>query len=407
MNPSTQFMDLVEAPPSTARTFTGDGYLTAPATLARAGVFRYLASELGLKDRKPNDVVMVFRSPETLDAALETFESQTITLDHKWTTAANWRDNAIGDVRDVEIHGDSMVGTLIVRDAAAIKAIQKGTSQLSNGYLAKLVHRPGKHQGQDYEFEQTDLHGNHVAIVPKARNGPECRISDSDPTHHSTEENTMITRSFDGLTVTLENEQSGQVFDRLARELGDAKTQITTLKAVVPKVKLGDKEMDSTEVATLVAAKDAEIKTLKDGQQTPEQIHALVVSRSNAITSARELVTDLAIDDKDTAHDIRRKALDALTPKDETAKAMLDAALGTVKLADAQPAVVEVAFATIAAGLKRAKDARKVTDSRKQVSNLATITDSTGNEKDPRQTYADQLTQAWKGPQSTSKTEVN
>jgi len=405
MNP-TQFMDLVEAPPSTARTFTGDGYLTAPATLARAGVFRYLASELGLKDRKPNDVVMVFRSPETLDAALDTFESQTITLDHKWTTAANWKDNAIGDVRDVEIQGDSMVGTLIVRDAAAIKAIQKGTSQLSNGYLAKLLHRPGKHQGQDYEFEQTDLHGNHVAIVPKARNGPDCRISDSDPTY-SSEENTMITRSFDGLSVTLENELSGQVFDRVVRELGDAKTQITTLKAIVPKVKLGDKEMDSTEVATLVAAKDAEIKTLKDGQQTPEQIHALVVSRSNAITSARELVTDLAIDDKDTAHDIRRKALDALTPKDETAKAMLDAALGTVKLADAQPAVVEVAFATIAAGLKRAKDARKVTDSRKQVSNLATITDSTGNEKDPRQAYADQLTQAWKGPQPTSKTEVN
>ncbi len=216
----------------------------------------------------------------------------------------------------------------------------------------------------------------------------------------------MITRNYDGLTVTLENEQSGQVFDRLARELGDAKTQITTLKAATPKVKLGDKELDATEVTTLITAKDAEIKTLKDAAQTPEQIHSLVVSRSNAITSAREMVADVAIDDKDSAHDIRRKTLDALAPKDETAKAMLDAALGGVKLADAPPATVEVAFATIAAGLKRAKAARKVTDSRQQIGSIGTGTTAVGDEVDPRTAYAQRLGDEWKDAKP-SKTEVN
>jgi len=400
VNPDTRFQDYSDFPETSQRTITGDGYLTAPAILASAGVFEYLASELGLTDRKATDRVKVFRSVEELTKAVDSFESQTITLDHKWTDASNWRSNAIGDVRDVEIRGDSMMGTLIVRDAEAIRAIGKGKAQVSNGYKARLISKPGEFRGQTYEFEQIDFHGNHTAVVDAARCGPLCRIGDSNP-----KENTMITRNYDGLTVTLENEQSGQVFDRLARELGEAKTQITTLKAAVPKVKIGDKELDAAEVTTLITAKDTEITTLKGAAQTPEQIHALVVSRSNAITSAREMVADLAIDDKDSAHDIRRKTLDALAPKDETAKAMLDAALGGVKLADAQPATVEVAFATIAAGLKRAKAARKVTDSRQQIGAVGTGITAVGDEADPRSQYLQRIGDDWKG--TPAKTEVN
>lgn len=400
MNPDTRFQDYSDFPENSSRTITGEGYLTAPAVLATAGVFTYLASELGLTDRKGTDTVHVFRSINELQKAVESFESQTITLDHKWTDASNWRANAIGDVRDVEIRGDSMMGTLIVRDAEAIRAIGKGKAQLSNGYSARLVPKKGKFRGQAYDFEQTDFHGNHTAVVDAARCGPVCRVADSEPP----KENTMITRSFDGLSVSLENEQSGQVFDRVVRELGEAKTQITTLKAVVPKVKIGDKELDATEVTTLITAKDTEITALKGAAQTPEQIHALVVARSNAITSAHEMVPDLKVGDSDDAHKIRLAALTAVITKDETAKAMLDAALGSTKLEAALPAVVEVAFATISAGLKRARDARKTTDSRRQVGSLATATAT--DEKDPRQAWMQSQSDAWKGD-TKSKTEVN
>ena len=152
-----QFHDAIVLSKKSSRTITSDGYLIAPAKLAKAGVFDYRAFELGLTDRPANTVVKVYRSVDALAKAVESFESQTITLDHKWTTAANWRANAVGDVRDVEMNGDTMAGDLIIRDAEAIKAIDKGTTQLSNGYSAKLVRSPGKFKGLDYEFEQTDF----------------------------------------------------------------------------------------------------------------------------------------------------------------------------------------------------------------------------------------------------------
>ena len=406
---SARFADVIETPVATARTLTGDGYLTAPATLARAGVFTYAARELGIKHRPPTSLVKVYRSADELAKAVESFESQTITLDHKWTTAANWRANAIGDVRDVEMNGDAMAGVLIVRDADAIKAIDQGKSQLSNGYSARLIHRPGKFEGQDYEFEQIDFHGNHIAIVDAARCGPECRVGDSAvlPPENSTKENAMsVQRSYDGLTVTLENEQSGQVVDRLMRDLGDTKKALEDEKGRVIKFRVGDKDMSAEEINALVIAKDGEITALKTAQQTPEQIHALVVDRSNAISAAREMVPDIKLGDGDDAHKIHVLALEALVPKSDDAKAMLDAALGSVKLADAKPEVVSVAFATIAAGLKRAKDARRVSDSRGQVGSLATAT-ATGDAKDPRTAYIDRLAHAHEKPVVEDKKGVN
>jgi uncharacterized protein len=394
------FADVITLPDVSTRTITIDGYLTAPAVLARAGVFKYHAAELGLSDRKPTDVVHVYRSAEALQKAVDSFESQTITLDHKWTNASNWRDNAIGDVRDVEMHGEEMHGTLIIRDAEAIKAIDANkATQLSNGYNAKLVRKAGKHLGMDYEFEQIDFHGNHTAVVGMARCGSECRIGDSATT---AKETPMITRSYDGLTVTLENEQSGQIVDRMAHALDESKKELATLKAATPKLKISDKDMTSDEVTALIVAKDAEIKTLKDATQTPEQIHSLVVARSNAITNARELVPDLKVGDADTAHTIRVTALDAVIAKDDMAKTMLEAALGATALKDAKPEVVETAFNTISAGLKKARASRKVTDSRSQIGALATATAT--EDKDPRQKWMDAQSNAWKGPQ---KTEVN
>lgn len=404
-----QFEDDLAMPVDSTRTLTVDGYLVAPAILARAGVFDYLASELGLTDRQPNAVVKVYRSADALTKAVETFESQAVTLDHKWTNATNWRTHAVGDVRDVEMRGGEMAGTLIIRDRAAIEAIKKGTSQLSNGYEAKIAPKSGVFDGKTYEFEQIDFRGNHTAIVPSARCGSVCRIGDKKAVISETKETTqMVTRNFDGLTVSCENEQSAQVVDKMLKQLGDANKEIERIKAAPVTIKLGDKALSADEVKAVVDAKDAEIKTLKDAQQTPEQIHAQVVSRSNAIAAAHLMTPDLKVGDADSADTIRKNALAAVITKDETAKAMLDAALGSVKLADAPPATVEVAFATIAAGLKKAKDSRKVVDSRQQIGAVGTGTASTNDDEvDPRTKYAQQLGDAWKPTAAHAKTEVN
>ena len=158
--------------PST-RTTTRDGYLTASAVLARAGIQQYRFDELGIKDSKhqPDDMVNVFRSREALEQAVESFEKQPITLDHTWTHAGNWRRNAVGDVHDIAMDGDHMWGTLVLRDARAIEKVHGGRIQLSNGYNAQVIPRSGTYQGEPYEYEQTDLVGNHVAVVEDLRVG--------------------------------------------------------------------------------------------------------------------------------------------------------------------------------------------------------------------------------------------
>jgi uncharacterized protein len=402
MSDTREFLDLVEAPSETARTITSDGYLVAPAVLARAGVFKYRAAELGLSDRKPDELVTVYRSQKALADAVESFESQTITLDHKWTSAANWRANAIGDVREVSMRDDDMIGTLIVRDQKAIRAIEGGRSQLSNGYRAAVVHNPGKYRGQSYEYEQTNFVGNHIAVVDRARCGTECRIADSEPTETV---KPMITRMYDGLSASFENEQSAQVFDRVLRSLDEANKQLDALRSATPKVKLGDKELDAAQVVALIDCKCQEIEALKKKEMTPEAIQRLVVERSNAIAAAKDMMPDIKVGDSDTAHTIRVTALDYIAGKDATAKSQLEAAFGSQKLADAEPRALEVAFATIAAGLKRSRDAQRVKDSRSQIARVADAAAVGREEKDERQAFIERQQNAWKGTHQSK--EVN
>lgn len=396
----TNFTDLVEASLS-GRSKNSDGYLIAPAVLARAGVFSYTAKELGLEDRPPQSRVRVFRSPETLALASQGFESQTITLDHKWTTALNWRSNAVGDVRDVEMSGDQMAGTLIVRDAKAIEAIEHGKTQLSNGYSARLINRAGKFQGEDYEFEQTEFVPNHVAIVDRARCGSSCRVGDSLPFPDNSQEPAMsVQRSYDGLTISLENEQGGQVVDRMVRDLAESRKALDDERKKVSTFRVADKDLTADELTAVIAGKDGEIKQLKDSQLTPVQIHALVVERSNAMAAARELVPDIKIGDSDDAHRIHVLTLETLAPKDETVKAQLDAAFGAIKLADVKPEALTPTFASIAEGLKRAKVKRTTDTSRAQVGALAHAAgaDHATVGDDPRKKYIDSLGTAYQGP---------
>lgn len=81
---------------------TRDGYLVAEARIARTGVQNYTASELGLKDRKPGDVIRVYRPEEEVFAAdaMAGLAHRPITIDHpsEMVTADNWRKHAVGSV---------------------------------------------------------------------------------------------------------------------------------------------------------------------------------------------------------------------------------------------------------------------------------------------------------------------
>jgi hypothetical protein len=167
----------------TARKITPQGFLVAPGVISRSGVFNYRAAELELRDRDPNAIVKVYRSFDETAKAVSSFDGVSVTMNHPrgGINAATWRDLALGDVRSPVMAGNNVEATLTVRDQKAIDAIQKGRRHLSCGYTFELVANQGRtDSGDEYEFEQHEIQGNHVAIVDSPRCGPSCRIGDSD-----------------------------------------------------------------------------------------------------------------------------------------------------------------------------------------------------------------------------------
>jgi hypothetical protein len=162
------------------RGLTPEGYLVCHGVaIARTGVMLYAAGEVPVT---PADgLVRIERDPEEVfaDATIASFEGKPLCIDHPPVdvTPENWRQYAAGIVQNVRrgtgIDDDLLVGDILVTDAAAIKAIQDGTAELSAGYDADYQEiEPGRGR-------QTNIIANHVALVEKGRCGSRCAIGDS------------------------------------------------------------------------------------------------------------------------------------------------------------------------------------------------------------------------------------
>lgn len=160
----------------TTRSFTKDGFLVVPATLSKLGVFDYHNKELG-KDGE--GIQRLARTEKSLftDETIRSFENAPITVGHPEddVTAENWKQLAVGSVRNVRRDGDHLAGEAWIYDAAAIKQIQQfGIKELSCGYRSELL--PSQEQGVD--FEMSPMIGNHIAIVADGRCGESCKLAD-------------------------------------------------------------------------------------------------------------------------------------------------------------------------------------------------------------------------------------
>jgi len=170
----------------THREFTDEGYLRVPGRVARAGVQHYKAKELGLEDRKPDALVGVYRPPEEVFSyeSLQSYADADVTDDHPKSLVdpKTFKDVAVGHTSSPgRQEGDYVIVDLLVKDADAIQAVQDGKVALSAGYEAQYDSAPGEAQdGELYEFVQRNIKINHVALVDRARAGPDARLFDND-----------------------------------------------------------------------------------------------------------------------------------------------------------------------------------------------------------------------------------
>lgn len=158
---------------------TPEGFLICrDVPIARTGTQDYLAGEMRL-DGDPERVITVDRRPEDVfeAATLASFEGKPVTDGHppENVSPENIGAYAKGHVQNVRRAGDFIIGDLYITDAALASDIRNDVKrEVSCGYLCNYVP-----DGTGYK--QTNIRGNHVAVVPRGRAGHEVSIQDSAP----------------------------------------------------------------------------------------------------------------------------------------------------------------------------------------------------------------------------------
>ena len=156
---------------------TPEGYLICrDVPINRTGDQVYLARELGLPG-DPERPVTVRRHPEDVfsPAALASFEGKDVTAGHppERVGPENFAAYSKGHVENVRQSGDQTIADLHIKDAALISDIQNGvTREVSCGYFCQ-------YEPEGNGYKQTQIRGNHVAVVPRGRAGHDIAIKDA------------------------------------------------------------------------------------------------------------------------------------------------------------------------------------------------------------------------------------
>lgn len=257
------------------------GFLKAPVTLARVGVQHYMGLELGIADRAM-DKIGVFRPSDEVfhSDSLTSFENMVITDDHpsRPVTVDNVKELQVGQVSNIKNDGTTISGIATITDKDIIKKIQDGKSEVSVGYGHELRKESGQYQGQDYEFVQTDIRGNHLAVVQAGRCGPSCKITTDD------KGGIPMIITIDGIEYETDNKQLAQAVTKLQASKDAEKEEF--------KKKMEDEEEEKEkaikEKEKAEAAKDA----LANDALSDDALNKLVATRAKLIADAAQVIGD-------------------------------------------------------------------------------------------------------------------
>jgi len=290
----------------TQREFTDEGFLRVPGKVARTGIQQYLACELGL-DGDPNRIVNVYRPEEEVFNAdsLASFDGVDITLQHPDTLvdSNNYSRVSKGVVRGSGTRTDDnfVQCNLLIKAKDTVDAVLNGTCELSAGYTATYDDTPGNApDGTPYQFRQTNIRINHVAVVDRARAGSTARIFDATKPSGGIMPVNITLDS--GRAIDVADAANAQLvadaYDRLLKRVNDAET---TAKASLDASQAKIDDLTSKLEKATVAASD-------------EAIKARVEEIAQVQTKARKIAGDSFACDSVNSVEIMRAALSARHP---------------------------------------------------------------------------------------------
>lgn len=232
---------------------TPEGYLRVWASIARTGIQHYTDADGSIrKEFRPESEVA---SPESLAS----FAGKAITMEHPpaLLDSENTKDYQIGFTGSEIVYDNGFVrAVMTVTDRDVIERIMHGdVREVSAGYRVNYDPTPGvTDSGEHYNGIQTEISGNHVAIVRRGRAGPQVKLhldrqDAADPSLFPTKESHTMTAKvvFDGaefevsesvaLAITKEREDASMSYkdmkmkyDKLMKEAEDMKVKMADME---------------------------------------------------------------------------------------------------------------------------------------------------------------------------------
>lgn len=289
-----------------------NGFLRAPAQISRIGIYEYLNEDGSIRKelRLPDDVFQ--------EDSLRSFAMMPVTDGHPppgWVTSDNARAfqrGTMGETLSPAPDGVHVAGSMMITDADLVRKVLNGEAgETSCGYTCHADETPGvvdaamvaTHPamkpwlGQRYDVRQTDIRGNHVAVLARGRAGPEARVKlDKGDAVVITEshrrdvvpQEALVKITIRGITFDVPD----QAAEALVAERADHDRAITEMAGRIDELEdtvlqagaALDKEKARADTAEAEVKKE---KTRADGAASPEAIAAIVKERTDLADVAK------------------------------------------------------------------------------------------------------------------------
>ncbi len=377
---------------------TPEGYLRAWATIARTGVQHYTDADGSIRREYRPEIEVA--SPESLAS----FAGKAITLEHPpvLLDSANTKDYQVGFSGTEVVYDNGFVrAVMTITDKDAIERIMRGDAkEVSAGYRVNYEAVPGvTDSGETYDGIQTEISGNHIAVVRRGRAGPQVklhldRLDAADPSLFSPIEEPSMTAkvNFDGA----EFEVSESVALAITKERDDAKMSYEDMKN-----KYDGMMSEASKLKEEMDAMGKELQGKCDAAEgRADALAEEVASLKGDLEAAQEVNVDSLVEERIALIDKARPSLDSafdfagLSVR-EIMEASIKAVRGDADLSERSDDYVTAMFDTLAESAPRS-DSAATEELRKAVASIASPMSAPSS-------YMDKLQNAWKSPLSVSK----
>lgn len=268
------------------------GFLKINGVIARTGIQDYLALELGDTEGDPMSPKGVYRpKSEVLNKdSLESFVNAPITDNHpkEFVNTNNAKELIKGSVSSIETFSkdgvDYVKAKMTVTDKNLINKIMNGKVEISAGYSQDLIKEKGEFQDKVYDYKQTNIKINHVAIVDKGRCGDKCKVT----TDKKVIIDSKLNKERKSMIKYKINDAEVEICDTVFAHINDLKKQAEDAKFNFEKEK-DEKEVVKGENAKLKEDMEEEKKNKTSDADMKALIDAGVVERVALIDTAKTL----------------------------------------------------------------------------------------------------------------------